>query len=163
MNYYFSEPREDELYHYGVRGMKWGVRKQQPISVGRRRSSQQMSLEQQKAARRAKIKKAAKVGAVVAGAALATYGVYKVSKIRSANTTAVETWLLKNGYSSTTKYADGRVNSQLVKRSSTLLGPRLDVNRSNYSKKYGFEDSYDFIVGSRAKPRRVATKSRYVW
>lgn len=123
---------ENELYHFGVKGMKWGVRRNRSSFVstsGPKRlpgtyasdgngwtakakrlpgaivkkdgydksrtpkgvaslTSQKSGKSKQKAAantpeakaRREKIKKAAKVGAAVAGTALAVYGVYKVSK-----------------------------------------------------------------------------------
>ena len=124
---------ENELCHFGVKGMKWGVRRNRSNFVStsgpkrlpgtyasdgngwtakakrlpgaivkkdgydKRRTpkgvasltSQKSGKSKQKvtantpeaqAARKEKLKKAAKVGAAVAGTALAAYGVYKVSK-----------------------------------------------------------------------------------
>lgn len=98
----------DELYHYGVKGMRWGHRKRvDPVSTAsaNRRSSSAYSnmsssrasyqqAKQQykqakkdernspeaKAERAAKAKKAAKIGAAVAATALAAYGAYKLNK-----------------------------------------------------------------------------------
>lgn len=113
MNYYISNgtfyasmPKSNELYHYGVKGMKWGHRKRiDPIgSIGRRasgtyqnmnnaRAARQQTRQAQrqakqaarntpeaKAARAEKAKKAAKIGAAVVGTALAAYGTYKLAK-----------------------------------------------------------------------------------
>jgi hypothetical protein len=118
MNYYIvngtfyeapNSTAKNELYHYGVPGMKWGHRKKyEPVGgSGRGRSStpsntnnsrlarqqarqQQRQAKQaqrntpeaqaQRAARIEKAKKAAKIGAVIAGTALAAYGTYKLAK-----------------------------------------------------------------------------------
>ena len=77
MNYIItrtSDPRR-ELYHFGVKGMKWGHRKQ--TTNFQRDSSENTNKRtaEQKAARR---KKAIKIGAAVAGTALAVYGAYKL-------------------------------------------------------------------------------------
>lgn len=74
MMYYVS----NELSHYGVRGMKWGVRKQRPMVIGRSRSKSYESADQQKAARRARAKRAAKIGAGIAVGVLAAYGAKKL-------------------------------------------------------------------------------------
>lgn len=99
---------ENELYHYGVKGMKWGHRKRyDPVgiaSANRRGSSAygnvnssrdaykqarqqyraakkaERQTPEAKAERIAKAKKAAKIGAAVAATALATYGAYKLNK-----------------------------------------------------------------------------------
>ena len=100
-----KEGENGELMHYGVPGMKWGHRKaryyevtgnrsrigsknngQMNIKIRRSNSdisnknskSQKTELTQeQKTARR---KKALKIGAAVAGTALAAYGTYKIAK-----------------------------------------------------------------------------------
>ena len=73
---------QNELYHYGVPGMRWGKRKALPqvqTKVSRTpQKNQNSNIQDQKAARQAKVKKAIKIGAAVAGTALAVYGAKKV-------------------------------------------------------------------------------------
>ena len=96
MEFYHSST---ELYHYGVKGMRWGHRKpidaitsgirKRASAVGGRvlrstRSQQTLknrtNTPEAKQAKIERVKRAAKIGAAAAGTALAVYGTYKMSK-----------------------------------------------------------------------------------
>lgn len=84
MHYYLIDNTfhsSDELYHHGVKGMKWGVRKKSYYNVSGKRSKRESQTDEEYAKiKREKVKKAVKIGAAVAGTALAVYGGYKLSQ-----------------------------------------------------------------------------------
>ena len=61
--YRFYEPYPDELYHYGILGMKWGIRKERPQGTGRKKKLTKQQKE--------RIKKIA-IGAGITTAAIGT-------------------------------------------------------------------------------------------
>ena len=69
---------ENEVYHFGAKGMKWGVRRNRSLSKGSPKKASSNKSEVQ--VRREKIKKAAIIGTAVVGTTLAAYGTYKASK-----------------------------------------------------------------------------------
>lgn len=106
-----------ELYHYGVKGMKWGHRKSPVQTIkgasARRTKSKRELTPEEKAARR---KKAIKVGAAVAGTVLAAYGTYKLAqyvqdKRSQAAMAKAEAYIQNNMYRTVakSKFADGTV------------------------------------------------------
>lgn len=87
MNIYYVAglPYSDELYHYGIKGQKWGIRRFQNLDGTRTQEGKERYSEKSKSGSELsngydKIKKYAKVAAVGLGAAALGYGAYKLSK-----------------------------------------------------------------------------------
>lgn len=104
---FYSTCYPDYLIHYGVKGMKWGHRKARSQAYVDAANRAQMAKAQYKQAKvdaraaakaerntpeakAARRKKALKVGAAVAGTALAAYGAYKLNNYVKANHTLIE-------------------------------------------------------------------------
>lgn len=111
---YTVDGKEFELKHFGVKGMKWGRRKARPEATGTgRRSGQVDDSPEAEAARKAKSKKAAKIGAAIVGTALAAYGAKKLddvlkskahAKALARGQAAVKLYKTKHGESDYTKH-----------------------------------------------------------
>ena len=187
---------DDELYHYGVKGMKWGVRRQKIASKGdtvpkgtsrkgygvrthvgkggstrkytrdmyrtqvtlngktmkehasNARQSAQAKIQQTKQKlstpeAKAKMKKAAIAGAVVAGTALAVYGGYKLNKYVKSESTKIN---IQNGRKIADKLG-GDLHTLSVNTEGTFMSP--DEVRK-IAKSYGFNDSQAGRISSKA-------------
>lgn len=71
------------LYHHGIKGMKWGVRRGNKNSKNLDKNKKTKLSDEQKD----KIKKMAIAGAIFAGTCLAAYGGYKISNSRNFDRT----------------------------------------------------------------------------
>lgn len=70
-----------ELYHHGVKGMKWGVRKARRIQAReKRRAERDSKLTPEQRKKRSNIKKTIIIGSAAVGTCLAAVGSIKVKK-----------------------------------------------------------------------------------
>lgn len=139
-----------ELYHYGVMGMRWGHRKQRPVSMVRtfgqgitnlKNADKKRMLSNSKNTAKAagkiisrkikennpwnklsdRQKKVVKIGAAVAGAALLTYGAYKLKKGMA--------------YRHEAKIKD-MLNRSFNKTNESMFGGSSNVHKMEYTDKY---------------------------
>ena len=96
--YVAGVPYSNELYHWGIKGQKWGIRRYQNedgtlTEAGKKRyntnsgnsTSQNTKNVTSSDDKNEKIKKAAKIAAIAAAAGLTAYGMYKLGKSGAFN------------------------------------------------------------------------------
>lgn len=144
MNLYEEYP--SELYHYGVKGMRWGKRKAKYESSSQTKGGGSSNKDNEREIKRkSNMKKTLTIGAAAAGTALAAYGAYKLSKV------AKEKAFIKN-YDRATKAVEKLLNDK--KSSHIELKSGLYNKKDKWVQDTLMEDAYRY-----AKRHSSSTKS----
>lgn len=175
--YQYNMTYPNELYHYGVKGMKWGHRKAPTVSTktGRNKSATNVSDSDAalKEARKAKIKKAAKIGAAVTATALVAYGAYKLNKnlntsiankYKEKGALLIETGRIDKFYS--LKYSDLADKAKFYADKSTSKriyeSNMRSAKESAKSGERAIREGYDYLRRSKQKAYTTREKADYV-
>jgi len=132
---------DDELYHHGIKGQRWGIRRFQNkdgsyTSAGKSHRKTSDSSGNQNGTKRGlsdKQKRALKIGAVAVGSALAVYGGYKVGQHVKASVQA------KSVINKAMERAvENRVNSEVDwrKRMNSKIGSGYNTSRKAVERDY---------------------------
>lgn len=151
----------NELYHSGVKGMKWGVRKQRD-TIGKTKNN--TTSNKQKNDRRAKIKKYAKIGAATAVAGLAIYGAYKLHKTRKINRAAVANFIDNHAYTYSLKAKYKQYRDFYNPKKQTLVGHKDKVSKGIFGPKLtriGTVDNFSGAKGISSKQYVIDSSSNY--
>lgn len=117
---------DNYLIHYGVKGMKWGVR-HDPIATGNKKSSFTLSNKQKKI-----LKRVAIGAAITGGILLASYGAVKVNDIRN--------------YKKISKSAKSAVQEVLRKRNrQAIIDAKSEYSHPVYN---NYDNKKDMIIDS---------------
>lgn len=106
---------DDDILHYGVKGMKWGVRKQSESSGGGRKSGGSSNAKVNKNG----AKRAAIAVAAIGGTALASYGAYKEVKSGSAANALRSAKIAVNNARNRRLYGDDIVRARSTSKSKS--------------------------------------------
>ncbi len=141
------------LMHYGVKGMKWGVRHDREPS-GRQLKSKKFKLTN-------KQKRLIKAGLIVAGSSLALYGSYKLYKNYGYKPSDMLTYGLSDPLKDTIKtYPSG----DLTVKAKTKLQRVSDQSFEDLREKghtyvsYKFRDNQRYLSGFRKEMNRTGSK-----
>lgn len=116
-----------ELYHYGVKGMKWGIRRDRD-KKSRKQSKRTSEDESQSGLHLTdKQKRAIKIGLAVAGVALATYGAYKLGAFDKKTISSGQSFV-----DNTVKPAVKKAKLGIPKNKEELSSLLSEVNPSRY-------------------------------
>ena len=155
----------DELYHHGIKGQKWGIRRFEnpdgtltPEGKARYRGENSIKQRLSMKLKDPKVQKAIKIGAAVAGSALAIYGGYKFSQYMNdqkvimalnehSNTIkkiipqyAGNISAMKKGYAPSThlnEYVNGlKVNKQNLSKAQAEIGNISKKHIYNFGKNF---------------------------
>ena len=118
---------DNYLIHYGVKGMKWGVR-HDPIATGNKKSSFTLSNKQKKI-----LKRVAIGAAITGGILLASYGAVKVNDIRN--------------YKKISKAAKSAVQEVLRRNNrESMQRVRSEYSTPFYKRNYSKQELKDYII-----------------